>query len=246
MSNAHMTSDAKLITRPYGLSFGTAVTVLVVLLVASNPAAWMAETWYGVNKVVASNVTWACFNVAYIGILLLPWLNLREQEHLSRAQRLEKMCLAWLCLTVAPHLLVELPWVLFYHAIMAGKGQLWAYNWWSYADGGDMRYITRDVTLLAMETGASIIGIVGAIILLLWRRTRRFTDTQLLVLMALMVGDFYPTYLYYAVEIVRGFPSVGSVTDLIVKFLGANIYWLIMPWVVFIWAGRQLISRRAS
>jgi hypothetical protein len=39
---------------------------------------------------------------------------------------------------------------------------------------------------------------------------------------------------------------VSSITDLIVKFLGANIYWLIMPWVVFFWAGRQLISRRAS
>ena len=36
----------------------------------------MAETWYGVSKVVASNVTWACFNLAYIGILVLPWLNL--------------------------------------------------------------------------------------------------------------------------------------------------------------------------
>jgi len=246
MSDAHMTSDTKVTARPFGLRFRTAVTLFVVLLVASNPVAWMAETWYGVNKLITSNATWICFIIAYTGILTLPWLNLAGQEHLSRAQRLEKMCLAWLCLTVAPHLLVELPWVVFYHQIMAAKGQLWAYNWWSYADGGDVRYITRDTTLLAMETGASTIGIVGAILLLGWRKAKRFSDMQLLVLMILMVADFYPTYLYYAVEIIRGFPSVGSVTDLIVKFLGANVYWLIMPWVVFFWAGRQLISRRAS
>jgi hypothetical protein len=156
------------------------------------------------------------------------------------------MCVAWIFLTVAPHLLVELPWVLFYDAIMGAKGELWAYNWWSYAEGGDTRYITRDVYLLGMEIGASIIGITGAIILWQRRKTRRFTDAQLLVLMVMMVADFYPTYLYYITEIVRGFPSVGSFTDLLVKFIGANIYWLIMPWVVFIWAGRQLIGRRTG
>jgi hypothetical protein len=63
--------------------------------------------------------------------------------------------------------------------------------------------------------------------------------------MAMMVGDFYPTYIYLATEIYRGFPNVGGVADLLVKFLGANIYWVIMPWVVFVWAGRQLIARRA-
>jgi hypothetical protein len=239
-------SNAEMIARRSGLRFGAAVTLLVIVLAASVPGGWLAENRYGVDKVVASNTCWVIFIVVYAAILALPWLNLRGQEHLSRAQRLEKMCLAWLCLTIAPHLTVELPWVLFYHAIMAGKGQMWAYEWWSYADGGDMRYITRDVYLLAMETGASIIGITAGIILLRWRKTRRFSTAQLLVLMALMVSDFYPTYLYYATEIYRGFPSVGSISDLLIKFIGANIFWLFMPWVVFIWAGRQLTGRRAS
>lgn len=239
-------SDTAVTARPFGLDFRTAVALLITLLAVTVPACWAAQSWYGVDKVVASNTLWAVFSAVYLGILALPWLDLRGQEHLGRAQRVEKMCLAWICLTVAPHLLVELPWVLFYDTIMAAKGQLWAYAWWAYFDGGDMRYVTRDVYLLAMETGASIIGIVGAIILLRWRKTRRFTDNQLLVLMALMVADFYPTYMYYVTEIYRGFPSVGSSADLLVKFLGANAFWLIMPLVVFLWAGRQLVSRRAG
>jgi hypothetical protein len=239
-------SDAVVTGRPPRLSFRTAVTLLVALLVLTIPACWAAGTLYGVDKGVASNTLWGVFDVVYFGILALPWLDLRGQEDLSRAQRLEKMCVTWICLTVAPHLLWELPWVLFYDAIMAGKGQLWAYGWWAYLDGGDARYVTRDVYVLAMETGASIIGITAGIILLRRRETRRFTDNQLLVLMALMVSDFYPTYMYLVTEIYSGLPNVGGVADLIVKFIVANIFWLVMPWVVFIWAGRQLIGRRAS
>jgi hypothetical protein len=107
-----------------------------------------------------------------------------------------------------------------------------------------MRYVTRDVYLLAMETGASLIGITGAVILYRRRRTGRFSDNQLLVLMALMVADFYPTYMYYVTEIHQGLPNVSGVANLIVKFILANIFWLVMPWVVFVWAGKQLIGGR--
>src|ERR1700733_11955675 len=160
-------SDAVLTTRPSsGLRFGPAAGLLIAFLVLATPACWAAGSLYGVGKVVASNAFWVIFTTVYASILALPWLNLRGQEHLTREQRLEKMCVVWVCLTIGPHLTWELPWVVFYDAIMAGKGQLWAYAWWAYMDGGDMRYVTRDVYLLAMETGASIIGVTGAIILL--------------------------------------------------------------------------------
>jgi len=44
-------------------------------------------------------------------------------------------------------------------------------------------------------------------------------------------------------EIHQGLPNVSGVTNLIVKFILANIFWLVMPWVVFVWAGRELIGR---
>jgi hypothetical protein len=245
MSTAKVMSDANPIERPHALSYTAVAALLVIMIAASGPLCWVASNRYGVDKSTASNAGWIVFNLFYTLMLVLPWLNLKGLEHLNRAQRLEKMCVVWLYLTVAPHLLIELPWVAFYDAIMAGKGQLWAYAWWSYFDGGDARYVTRDVNLVAMETGASIIGILGAVILVQRHRRGTFSDTQLLILMAMMVGDFYPTYMYLATEIYRGFPNVGGVADLLVKFLGANVYWVIMPWVFFIWAGRQLIDRRA-
>lgn len=246
MATVKVMSDEKMTDHPSRLNYGAVATALVVILAATSPACWLAENRYGVDKVVASNAGWIVFILFYGLMLVLPWLNLKGLENLNRAQRFERMCVVWIYLTVAPHLLIELPWVVFYDAIMSGKGQLWAYAWWSYFDGGDVRYVTRDVYLVALETGASIIGIAGAIILISRRRLGKFTDMQLMILMAMMIADFYPTYVYYATEIYRGFPSVSSAADLLIKFLGANVYWLVMPWVVFFWAGRQLTGRRAS
>lgn len=133
--------------------------------------------------------------------------------------------------------------MVFYHAIMAGKGQLWAYAWWAYMDGGDMRYVTRDVNLLAMESCASLIGMISAYLLDRRHVTGRFSNNQLLVLMALMAADFYPTVMYFYTEFYLGLPDVKGIAGLITKFIIANVFWLVMPWVVFIWAGRQLIQR---
>lgn len=226
------------------ISFRTAVIALAALLLVSIPVCWSAGTYYGVDKALASNSFWTVFDIVYFSILALPWLNLKGQTQLTDAQRLEKMCITWICLIMIPHLTWEMPWVIFYHAIMAGKGQLWAYAWWAYMDGGDMRYVSRDVSLVAMESGASLVGLISAF--LLYRRyvTGRFSNNQLLVLMALMVADFYPTVMYFYTEFYMGLPDVKGIAGLITKFIIANVFWLVMPWVVFIWAGRQLIQRQ--
>jgi hypothetical protein len=117
---------------------------------------------------------------------------------------------------------------------------MWAYGWWAYMDGGDMRYVTRDITLVVEEIGASTLGVIELV--LLWRRFTigRFSTAMLIVLMAVMVADFYPTYMYYTTEALQGFPSVTGVANLLIKFILANADFLVMPWVVFIWAGLQL------
>jgi hypothetical protein len=238
-------SEASAAARPGGLRYSILVIFMTVVLLASAPLCWTLQARYGLDKELASNLFFSVFSLAYAVILAGPWLKLKGQENIATAERLEKMCVAWLFLTMAPHLLWELPWVVAYDAIMAGEGQMWAYAWWAYMDGGDQRYVAREVNLLACEIGASTIGILLALTLLRWRKTRSFSNGQLMLLMALMVADFYPTYLYYATEIIEGFPNVRGPLNLFVKFVLANSYWLVMPWVVFLWAG-GLLMRRAQ
>ncbi|MEN8183644.1 MAG: hypothetical protein ABFS46_14035 [Myxococcota bacterium] len=44
----------------------------------------------------------------------------------------------------------------------------WAYPWWAYIDGGDLRYASSSSTLLMMETLSVANGAVGATGLFLW------------------------------------------------------------------------------
>lgn len=234
------------VARTFGLRYGTLATILLALLTATVPACWAAANLYGVDRASASAALWMTFAVIYLAILTLPWLNLVGQEHFARAQRLERMCVSWLYLDMGIRLVWDLPWVLFFKYIMTRKKQVWAYLWWSYMDGGDMRYAIRDVHLLVIEIGISIIGIIGAYVLWNYNRSRRFTDAELMTVMALMVGDFCATYIYFTTEALAGLHSVGGFGDLIAKFVSANIFWIVMPWVVFVWAGRQLSRREAA
>lgn len=228
------------------LSFFAAALVLGAVMISSIVVAWSAAYRYGIDKTLASNFFWIVFIGVYCGALALPWLNLKGQEQLSRAQRKEKMCIVWLFLIMMPHLFWEMPWVLFYQTIMNGRDQLWAYAWWAYMDGGDMRYVTRDIYLVAMETGASLIGLTVAYLLLQHRKHGAFTKNQLLIIMVLMVADFYPTYMYYVTEIFTGLPNVHGSLNFIIKFVGSNSFWLVMPLVVFLWAGKQLTADRGQ
>jgi hypothetical protein len=233
------------VTRPLGLRYGTLVTVLLALLVVAIPICWAAGTFYGANKASASATFWIVFTVVYFTILVLPWLNLKGQEHFSRAQRLERMCISWLWLDTVNRLVWDLPWVVLFNQIMAGKGQVWTYLWWSYMDGGDTRYAIRDVHLLVIEVQMSIVAIVGAYVLWSYIKSRRFSHAQLMTIMALMVCDFCSTYIYFATEALAGLRNVGSLVDLIVKFVCVNFPWIVMPWVVYTWAGQKLSGREA-
>jgi hypothetical protein len=244
-----MTSSAAMSDRPtLNLSFRAVVTLLVIIVYLTVPACWAAKTYYGVDKTVTSNVYIGISATVYLIVLLLPWLNLKGQEHLSTAQRLEKMCIAWLYLLAAAHVFYELPWLIWHGHILGpdGQGKLWSYAWWAYADGGDLRFLAPDANLLGLEVGSSLVGIITVLLLIARYRSGKFTDMALLVLMAVMICDFYPTLLYYTVEFMQGMPNVRGLADLLIKFIFANSFWLVMPWIVFIWAGRQLIGRRTA
>ena len=126
------------------------------------------------------------------------------------------------------------------------QGQLWSYLWWIYADGGDTRYIHPDGNLLAFETGASFMGVTAVALAYLHKKAGRFTDSQLVAVIALMACEFYPTVLYILSEVYEGMPHVNGTVNLVVKFIYGNILWLVVPWIVFLWARRVLLSRPAG
>jgi uncharacterized membrane protein YkgB len=157
-----------------------------------------------------------------------------------------RMAGSWVATLAVAHLSWELPWVLFHRWIMgaAGAGKLWSYLWWSYALGGDARYFHGDVNILALETGASVMGVTALVLTYLRHKTGGVTGGQLVVTMALMTCELYSTVIYILSESYGHFRDVTGTANFVVKFGYGNILWLIVPSVVFLWAARQLLSRR--
>ena len=242
-----MTSTANgTIRSQSAVSYRSVVVGLIVLVILSLVGCWSATALYGVDKVTSSNVFVTISTTAIVTVLLLPWFNLKGQENFDHEQRMEKMAASWLVVLAVAHLTWEMPWVLFHTYLMgkAGEGQLWSYLWWIYADGGDTRYIHPDGNLLAFETAASFMGITAAVLAYLRKKAGRFTDSQLVAVIALMACEFYPTTLYLLSEVYEGMPHVDGPINLVVKFIYGNILWLVVPWIVFLWARRVLLSRR--
>jgi hypothetical protein len=233
---------------PSPVGYRNVVFVLIVLVALSLVGCWSATAFYGVDKAISSNVFVTISTTSIVIVLLLPWFNLKGQENLDHEQRMERMAASWLVVLAMAHLIWEMPWVLFHSYLMSseGEGKLWSYLWWIYADGGDTRYIHPDGNLLAFETAASFMGVIAAVLAWLRKKAGRFTDSQLVAVIALMACEFYPTVLYLLSEVYEGMPHVNGTVNLVVKFIYGNILWLVVPWIVFLWARRVLLSRVAE
>jgi hypothetical protein len=230
---------------PSSVSYRSVVFGLIAVVILSLVTCWSASAIYGIDKLISSNVFVTISTTSIVIVLLLPWFNLKGQESFDHEQRMERMAASWLVVLGVAHLTWELPWVLFHTYLMGreGEGQLWSYLWWIYADGGDTRYIHPDGTLLAFETGASFMGAAAVILAYLHKRAERFTNSQLVAVIALMACEFYVTVIYMLSEVYEGMPHVNGAANLVVKFIYGNILWLVVPWIVFLWARHVLLSR---
>jgi len=150
----------------------------------------------------------------------------------------------WLFLIVSyvTHLSWELGWLLLHEQIAAGRDTAWAYTWWAYIDGGDLRYATAPVALLTIEVLSVANGLIGVTGLSLWWRSGGRDRRAVLLLMATAVVHLYSTSYYFLSEIIAGLPNVDttSFTDTFIKFGLANSPWLTMPWLVLWWGYRVL------
>ncbi len=180
----------------------------------------------------------------FLGIFaaLLPLPSLRGW---TRYERLQATVLPFMICSYLTHLTWELGWLILHEPIAGAENSAWAYAWWNYIDGGDVRYLNPDSHFLMIEVLSVINGCIGLTgLFLLWRS--KFTDHRgTLLVMSTAVTHTVLTWYYYGSEIIGGFPSTdtSSFLDFGIKFLLLNSPWLIAPWLVLAW-GCQTLKRQ--
>lgn len=179
---------------------------------------------------------WA-FDISMYGMLLTPWLKLPALANRTRYQRLTMMVEIWVWFYALIALTYEIPWVFGYDEIAYAEDELWAFPWWSYIHGGDIRYLYVDLHVLFSEAWACTNAAIAATALYIWYKSRRASTTAVYMLMFCAGMHIAPTVQYYSLEAFHSFPNVdtGNVHNFWGKFIFSNSPWLIMPFVVFTW-----------
>lgn len=193
------------------------------------------------RKLTADVIAWV-YSVGLFSAFTTAFWPLASIGAWERERRLRSAVMLFLVVSYATHLSWELGWLLM-HENMAGLRDVpWAYIWWAYIDGGDMRYATAPVELLSIEILSVINGTVGVTGLVMWFRSQGRDTGAVLLLMATAVVHLYSTSFYFLSEILAGLPNVdtGRFTDTWIKFGLANAPWLTMPWLVLWWGWGRL------
>ncbi len=217
-----------------GLTLGTVAVAF--------PLAAVAVFSFGADR----NVTADRFAVVYsVGLFagfttsLWPLPSLRDW---TRFERLQSLCLVFLVVSCITHLSWEFVWLIAHEAIAGARDSAWAYPWWSYIDGGDARYANPTPTLIMMEVLSVANGLMGAVGLVLWRRSHGTDRRANFLFAAMAVVHLYSTSLYFGSEIIEGLPNVDTTSflDTWIKFGLANLPWLAFPPCVVYWSWRKL------
>lgn len=178
----------------------------------------------------------------FLGFTTSLW-PLPSLRHWSVRDRIQSLCLLFLIVSSITHLSWELVWLIAHETIATSRDAAWAYPWWAYIDGGDLRYANATPTLLMMEVLSITNGLIGATGLVLWYRSKGQDVRATLLFMAMAVVHLYSTSLYYGGEIIAGLPNVdtSSFLDTWIKFGLANASWLVFPPVVLIWGTVRIL-----
>ena len=183
--------------------------------------------------------------IAYWLGMLAAFLPLPGLRKLNWFQRLHWVCLAFMLASYLTHLSWELLWLIFHKAIAHARDSLWAYPWWAYIDGGDLRYYQPKPDFLMIETISVINGCIGLSGLWLLKRSRYNDFRGTLLCMSTAVTHTILTWYYYGTEILAGLANVNSASfiDLWIKFVLLNAPWLIFPWLVLAWGNKLLLMQ---
>lgn len=215
--------------------------VLALILPAGAVAVFGLDT----DRGITADVVGVIFFFALVALFSTPWWPLPGRHARSTFDRLQSTCFLWFVVTFATHLTWELIWLLLHNRIADSPNRAWAYPWWMYIDGGDGRYADATPTLLTQELLSMLNGMMGVTGLVLWWRSKGWSATATLLLMATGVVHIYSATLYFGSEMLDGYPHVdtASPADFWIKFWLLNGIWLVMPWAVFVW-GRLTLARQ--
>jgi len=232
----------KATSRPIDLYVARALTLGPVTL--AFPVASAAVFAFGTDRNATADALAVIYSFGlFLGFTTSFW-PLPSLRTWTRFERIASCALVFMVVSYFTHLSWELVWLLFHEAIRAAQDAAWAYPWWAYIDGGDLRYAQPSSTLVTMEILSVTNGLVGATGLFLWLRSGRTDRRGVLLCMATAVVHLYSATLYYLGEIIEGMPNVdtSSFLDTWIKFGLANAPWLVFPWLVLYWGGHILLA----
>ena len=186
--------------------------------------------------------------VAYFLGIFAAFLPIPSLRTWTRSQRLQAVVLPFVICSYTTHLTWELGWLILHKAIAGARDAAWAYPWWNYIDGGDLRYLDAEPNFLMIEVLSVINACVGITGLVLLFRSKFADYRGTLLVMSTAVTHTVLTWYYYGTEILAGFPSTNteSFMDLGVKFILLNSPWLIAPWLVLAWGYTMLKKQFAA
>lgn len=182
------------------------------------------------------------FDFCVYAMFLIPWLKFPALKDYTPYQRLQFMVEIWIWLYVLIAITYEIPWVFGYDEIAYAEDELWAFPWWSYIHGGDIRYLYVELDVLFAEAWACLNALIASIALYIWYKSGRTSTTAVYMLMFCAGMHIAPTVQYYCTEAFHHFPNVDTENpnNFVAKFILSNSPWLIMPFVVFTWGTKAL------
>jgi hypothetical protein len=224
--------------------YNALLTALTATLCLSFPVASYAVFGAGADRVSTAGALSVVYVVSMTGLFVAPWLPLPSLRGETTYRRLERMVIIWILVHTLTAIAWEIPWMLFHEQIAGARDELWAYTWWAYIDGGDTRYLEPDWMVFFIEGWADINGILGLVALGFFLSSGKKNPLPVYYFMFAAPLHIYPTLLYYVSEIAEGMPNVDttSFVNLVVKFVLANCFWVILPFFVLIW-GKQALER---
>jgi hypothetical protein len=195
----------------------------------------------GMDRGVVADVFQTQIAICYWLGPLAPLLPLKALKHWSPLRRIHWVVIPYLISSLLTHLVWEGLWVFLHEAISEGRNEMWAYTWWAYIDGGDLRYYKPGIDFVMFETLSLLNGVVGTIGLVLLFRSKFQNLLGTLMVFTVGVVETALTWYYYGTEAMNGFANVNpTFMDLGVKFIILNSPWLVFPWFVFYWCYRLI------
>jgi len=223
--------------------YNTTLTLLTGTLCLSFPVASCAVFGMGADRVATADAITVVYVAVMTGLFVAPWLPFPSLREESSYRRLERMVYIWFLVFSLTALTWEIPWLLLRERIATAQNELWAYTWWAYIDGGDMRYLNPDWLVFVIEGWADTNGILTLLAMYVWFKSEKKNVLPIYYFMFAAPLHVYPTMVYYISEFATGLPNVDETRPLnLFKFIFANIFWVILPFFVFAW-GEQTLEK---